>query len=411
MPWWRWRRVGLDRGDHQVGVDPVGDEGLGAVDDVVVAVAAGRWCVIDARSEPMPGLGHGDGGDQLAGDDAGQPALLLLLGAVGEEVGQADVVVQGDAQPGAAASGAQDSSASTALNRKSATPPPPYSSGTSMPRKPGRPAVVNSSRGHDPRGVPLVEVRHDLLVQEGADGLPERLVVGVVERAAHAASSYRRPRQPRTPCGRGHHPTGARHLPRRFDHLRCDPMPVEFVRIITGERIPGSAVISPWKKAALSTSCKTDSYGNSCRGTPRRRRHDGGGAADERACDHAAGTTRTALARHRGPPPRRPHGRPRPAAQQGWGIPLVVLIAGMFMSVLDTSIVNVAIPKMQNDFGVDRRRHRVGRHGLHAGAGRGRAGQRWLRRRFGADPALHRVAARLRRRIGAVRAGVEPGTA
>jgi EmrB/QacA subfamily drug resistance transporter len=39
-------------------------------------------------------------------------------------------------------------------------------------------------------------------------------------------------------------------------------------------------------------------------------------------------------------------------AREGWGLPLVVLIAGMFMSVLDTSIVNVAIPEMQIVFGV-----------------------------------------------------------
>jgi EmrB/QacA subfamily drug resistance transporter len=38
-------------------------------------------------------------------------------------------------------------------------------------------------------------------------------------------------------------------------------------------------------------------------------------------------------------------------AQAGWGLPLIVLIIGMFMSVLDTSIVNVAIPAIQNDFG------------------------------------------------------------
>jgi EmrB/QacA subfamily drug resistance transporter len=38
-------------------------------------------------------------------------------------------------------------------------------------------------------------------------------------------------------------------------------------------------------------------------------------------------------------------------AQAGWGLPLVVLIIGMFMSVLDTSIVNVAIPTIQNEFG------------------------------------------------------------
>jgi EmrB/QacA subfamily drug resistance transporter len=35
-----------------------------------------------------------------------------------------------------------------------------------------------------------------------------------------------------------------------------------------------------------------------------------------------------------------------------WLVPLVVLVAGMFMSLLDTTIVNVAIPRIQQDFGV-----------------------------------------------------------
>ncbi|HLU56172.1 MAG TPA: DHA2 family efflux MFS transporter permease subunit [Pseudonocardia sp.] len=40
------------------------------------------------------------------------------------------------------------------------------------------------------------------------------------------------------------------------------------------------------------------------------------------------------------------------AAGGGWLLPLLVLLSGMFMSVLDTSIVNVAIPEMQSVFGV-----------------------------------------------------------
>ena len=48
--------------------------------------------------------------------------------------------------------------------------------------------------------------------------------------------------------------------------------------------------------------------------------------------------------------------KPAPAADPqstgGWALPLLVLIAGMFMSVLDVSIVNVAIPTIQNDYGV-----------------------------------------------------------
>jgi EmrB/QacA subfamily drug resistance transporter len=46
-----------------------------------------------------------------------------------------------------------------------------------------------------------------------------------------------------------------------------------------------------------------------------------------------------------------PAGDAQSASVGGWGLPLVVLVAGMFMSVLDTSIVNVALPTLQNDFG------------------------------------------------------------
>jgi EmrB/QacA subfamily drug resistance transporter len=45
-----------------------------------------------------------------------------------------------------------------------------------------------------------------------------------------------------------------------------------------------------------------------------------------------------------------PVAAPRPAAT-GWGLPLAVLIVGMFMSVLDLSIVNVAIPSIRRDLG------------------------------------------------------------
>ena len=41
----------------------------------------------------------------------------------------------------------------------------------------------------------------------------------------------------------------------------------------------------------------------------------------------------------------------RQGAGAGWGLPLLVLIIGSFMSILDTSIVNVAILTIQNEFG------------------------------------------------------------
>jgi len=51
----------------------------------------------------------------------------------------------------------------------------------------------------------------------------------------------------------------------------------------------------------------------------------------------------------RAPAPQTPTAPEVPSG--GWGLPLVVLIVGMFMSILDTSIVNVAIPTIQNAFG------------------------------------------------------------
>lgn len=56
-----------------------------------------------------------------------------------------------------------------------------------------------------------------------------------------------------------------------------------------------------------------------------------------------AATAATEVAPVAAPAPARPAGG-------GWGVPLAVLITGMFMSVLDISIVNVAIPTMQRDF-------------------------------------------------------------
>jgi EmrB/QacA subfamily drug resistance transporter len=37
--------------------------------------------------------------------------------------------------------------------------------------------------------------------------------------------------------------------------------------------------------------------------------------------------------------------------ERGWGVPLLVLISGMFMSILDTSIVNVAVKTIEGTFG------------------------------------------------------------
>ncbi|OZM77315.1 MDR family MFS transporter [Pseudonocardia sp. MH-G8] len=57
---------------------------------------------------------------------------------------------------------------------------------------------------------------------------------------------------------------------------------------------------------------------------------------------------RPQASRHRAAPPPAPPATP---AATGWGVPLAVLITGMFMSVLDLSIINVAIPSIRKDLG------------------------------------------------------------
>ena len=92
-------RFGVGHADHhhQVGVDAVGDECLRSVEHELVAVAYGSG--LDAR-EVRAGarFGHGNGGDQFAGGDAGEPARGLFLVAVLDEVRGDDVVVQGQAE-------------------------------------------------------------------------------------------------------------------------------------------------------------------------------------------------------------------------------------------------------------------------------------------------------------------------
>ena len=64
------------------------------------------------------------------------------------------------------------------------------------------------------------------------------------------------------------------------------------------------------------------------------------------------------------------------ARQARWGVPLAVLVAGMFMSILDVTIVNVAIPTIQNDFGTTVEDVQWVANVLHARARRGGAAER-----------------------------------
>ena len=99
--------IGLHRHDDQVGVDPVGDEGLRPVHHIVVAVADRRGPDV-GQIRARPRLGHRHRRDQLTRADPRQPPGLLLLGGQVQEVGHADVVVQAEGQPGATQAGPLD---------------------------------------------------------------------------------------------------------------------------------------------------------------------------------------------------------------------------------------------------------------------------------------------------------------
>src|SRR5689334_628460 len=93
--------------DEEVRADAVGDEGLGAVDDVAAVDLAGEGR--DAGDIGAgAGLGDAEGADLLTGDPGHQPALLLLLSAEVEDRRHRDrgvgVEPGGDA-PGASAAG------------------------------------------------------------------------------------------------------------------------------------------------------------------------------------------------------------------------------------------------------------------------------------------------------------------
>src|SRR5690606_32102985 len=93
------RRGGPGADDDLVGVHTAGDEGLGAVEDVVGAVLGQLGGGLHAREVGAGArLGHRDGPHLLAGGELREVALLLLVGGEHLDVGQG----QQDVHAGAA---------------------------------------------------------------------------------------------------------------------------------------------------------------------------------------------------------------------------------------------------------------------------------------------------------------------
>lgn len=173
---------GLRDDDHEVGEDAVGDEGLGAVEQPVVAP------VLGGGTDPLEvgvgaGLGHRDGGDGLAGAESGQPAALLFLGGERGQVRPDDVVVQADGEAGGPGAGELLGDHGRVAEVGVAAAPVLLGHGQAQQALAARgpPGLA----ADDAVLLPLLVVRQHLLVQEGAHGLAERLVVGVEDAALH----------------------------------------------------------------------------------------------------------------------------------------------------------------------------------------------------------------------------------
>ena len=177
-------RVGPGHHDDQVGEDAVGDEGLLAVEHVVVAGVDG------ARADALevgPGarLAHRDRGDGLPRAQAGEPASPLLLRGARREVRDDHVVEQRERRPVDAA--ARQLLADDHVVAEVGRPAAAVLLVELEPEQALRAGLHPHLAVDDAVALPLVVERHDLLVEEGTDGLAERLVLLVEDRAGHAA--------------------------------------------------------------------------------------------------------------------------------------------------------------------------------------------------------------------------------
>ena len=166
--------VGLGHHDHDVGVLAVGDEGLGAVEDVVITVLHGvglNALQVGAGAR----FAHGDGADQLAADHLRQQALFHFLGAVVLDVGRHDFGVQAPADAGQAGPGdlLADHHAVEEVGADAAVLFAHHRAQETL-----LAGLAPERLGHLAGLFPLFVVGHGFVFQELADGVAERLVVG-----------------------------------------------------------------------------------------------------------------------------------------------------------------------------------------------------------------------------------------
>ena len=149
-------------------------------------VGHGGQVASDAR------LRHGDGRDELARGNAGQPTPSLLVGAIGQEVGQHDVVVQGNAQAHTVAAGQMDLLVDHDVIAKIVHSTAAQLLGHRHAQEAQLAGLGEQGPVDDAVGFPLLEVGHDLVGHESPSRHPELLVIVGVERTGHAVPRHAR---------------------------------------------------------------------------------------------------------------------------------------------------------------------------------------------------------------------------
>src|SRR6266536_3692471 len=166
--------IGPGDDDHQVAQLPVGDKGLGAVEQVVIAVAHGGGAD-SLQVAAGPWLGHRDRGDELAGAVPGQPTAALLGHAQAAEVVPVDVVVHGERGPGRA--GRRQLLVENEVVAVVRVAAASVLLVDLDPEEPGTAGREPDVPGHEPVPLPLLVVGGDLAGDEGADHVAERVVL------------------------------------------------------------------------------------------------------------------------------------------------------------------------------------------------------------------------------------------
>ena len=130
--------VAAGDGDHPVGTLHVGDPDLLALDlevpGVAGAVSSGAGADLDRVGAGVR-LGESEADLDLAGREAGQDRLLLLLGAVPGQRGRPEAGVEHVDERAGGVSQAHSASHAMAVSSRPC-PPPPYCSGTLRPSQP-----------------------------------------------------------------------------------------------------------------------------------------------------------------------------------------------------------------------------------------------------------------------------------